>query len=333
MKVDSHLHVNFNNLGLRDIISYMDKARIDQCWLLSWEECRPLHPGYRPLPVEDIFDAYEKYGRRIRPMYAPDPGRPDAVESFRQWHERGARGCGELKVAMSWDSDELDPLLSFVNGLGLPLVFHMEEGRPIYVADKDARCRRLLARMLNTSRLNGFLKRAVENMAERCGPLQRRTHGMRRIFPGYLPGFASLDARLRRYRNIKFIGHGPLFWKGVFPCVPAADAEGITCRLMSEHANLYADLSASGYRTLARDPVFAREFLSRFGHKVLYGTDNFLAGLRTFLDSLKLSERTYKQIYGENACSLIREEAGLKGKPRSEDHTHGSGRYENAAAA
>ncbi len=57
---------------------------------------------------------------------------------------------------------------------------------------------------------------------------------------------------------------------------------------------------------LARDPDTARRFLDEFKNKVLYGTDNVLAGQRQFIDSLGLSETAHHRIYGENAMSLLR---------------------------
>jgi predicted TIM-barrel fold metal-dependent hydrolase len=80
---------------------------------------------------------------------------------------------------------------------------------------------------------------------------------------------------------------------------------GIICRLLSEYDNLYADISGpSGYTALARDPAFAKRFLTEYRNKILYGTDNFFMGLRPFLDSLKLSMECYRRIYGENAMGL-----------------------------
>jgi predicted TIM-barrel fold metal-dependent hydrolase len=49
---------------------------------------------------------------------------------------------------------------------------------------------------------------------------------------------------------------------------------GLTDRLLGEHPNLYADLSAgSGLNALTRDEEFTRGFLHRHQDKVLFGSD------------------------------------------------------------
>ena len=76
--IDSHMHLNFNGLSLRRIINYLDREKIDICWLLSWEEIDPGPWHYEHLAVEDIHKAFLKYPQRIIPFYAPDPHRLDA---------------------------------------------------------------------------------------------------------------------------------------------------------------------------------------------------------------------------------------------------------------
>ncbi len=80
------MHVNLNGWTLKDIIGYLDRERIDFCWLLSWEEVNPGPWGYKHLPVEDISEAFQKYPSRIIPFYAPDPHRGDAVNTLEAWH-------------------------------------------------------------------------------------------------------------------------------------------------------------------------------------------------------------------------------------------------------
>jgi predicted TIM-barrel fold metal-dependent hydrolase len=49
---------------------------------------------------------------------------------------------------------------------------------------------------------------------------------------------------------------------------------GITDRLLSDYANVYADLSAgSGLNALQRDEDHARAFLSRHRNKLMFGSD------------------------------------------------------------
>jgi len=95
-------------------------------------------------------------------------------------------------------------------------------------------------------------------------------------------GLPRLEACLREFRNVKFCGHGPGFWsaisgdddqKGGYPKVPVTPG-GALDRLLSEHDNLYADISAgSGYNGLTRDPEFAEGFVARHWRRLLFGTD------------------------------------------------------------
>lgn len=83
--VDSHMHVNFNGMSLKDIIKYLDKERIDLCWLLTWEEINPGNWVYRHLPIETVYEAYLKCPSRIIPFYAPDPHKKQASSQLENW--------------------------------------------------------------------------------------------------------------------------------------------------------------------------------------------------------------------------------------------------------
>jgi predicted TIM-barrel fold metal-dependent hydrolase len=307
LKIDSHLHVNFKKLGVNQLISYMDREGIDKCWLLTWEEVRPPDAFfYRSLPIEEVFRAYEKYPSRIIPMYAPDPNRPDAAERFMEWHGRGIRGCGELKATLEWDSPKLDPLLSYLDDNGLPLVFHMEGSRHLFRPITASRVDKFFAKLLNTPRLGALTRGLVDAAIDGFGPLKERKGKMSFSFPGYLLDFAALEARLQEFPNINFIGHGPLFWDGFTPADELNPLAGATCRLMDEYDNLYADLSAhSGYSALTRDPQFTKNFLVKHSRKILFGTDNFFLGLGQFLHTLELPYDVGARIYGGNAEMLL----------------------------
>lgn len=305
MKIDSHMHMNFRGIGVKELISYMDREGLDKCWLLTWEEVQPPTAFYyQHLPIHEVFKAYEAYPSRIIPMYAPDPTSPDALERFLKWREKGIRGFGELKVTIGWDAPQLDGLLSCLNELGVPLVFHMEAGRHLYQPLTSSLLDKFFARLLNTPRLKKLPGKVIDLAAARVRWLKERKEKMRFFFPGYLLDFAALERRLVEFPNIKFIGHGPMFWRGFSPY--NEDDERVTCRLMEEYDNLYADLSAySGYMALSRDPEFTRGFLIKHSRRVLYGTDNFSMGLGRFLDSLNLPGDVRDRIYGENAEKVL----------------------------
>jgi hypothetical protein len=95
-------------------------------------------------------------------------------------------------------------------------------------------------------------------------------------------GLPRLEACLREFRNVKFVGHGPSFWaaisgdddgRGGYPKRPVAPG-GAVDRLLGGYENLYADLSAgSGYNAMTRDREFTSGFIARHWRKLLWGTD------------------------------------------------------------
>ena len=95
-------------------------------------------------------------------------------------------------------------------------------------------------------------------------------------------GLPRLEACLKEFPNVKWVGHGPSFWaaisgdddgKGGYPKRPVTPG-GALDRLFAQHENLYADLSAgSGYNAMTRDPAFAAGFIARHWRRLLFGTD------------------------------------------------------------
>ncbi len=103
------------------------------------------------------------------------------------------------------------------------------------------------------------------------------------------PGLPGLEAVLKSFPNVQFIGHGPGFWASISGAVSARDLGGYPVgavqpggaldRLMSAYANLWGDLSAgSGAGALARDRGFAAQFLIRRADRLLFGTDYLRPG-------------------------------------------------------
>jgi len=313
--VDSHIHVNLGGMSLKDIIRYLDKEKIDLCWLLSWEEINPGHWEYKHLTIESVYEAYLKYPLRLIPFYAPDPHKKQASAELNDWYQRGIRGCGELKATLNWNSIEINTLLKTIEKLRLPLVFHMEESRYYEIPYTEAIFDKIIFYGLRTKRKiyqipKYFLRLLVNNYA----PI--RSKGRSYYFPGYMLDFASLESSLIEYPNINFVAHGLMFWKYIssahnenYESLPKGpiNGEGVIWRLLRQYPNLYADLSGpSGINALTRDPQNAKTFLSQFQSKILYGTDNCMNGQRSFIDSLNLSEEAYKNIYGLNANKLVK---------------------------
>jgi predicted TIM-barrel fold metal-dependent hydrolase len=304
MRIDSHLHLNFKNIRTGgDIVAYLDRHNLEKCWLLTWEELHPAIPcEYRHLSARDVCDAYRAYPSRIVPMYAPDPATPDLEQKIADCYSQGIRGLGELKVSLNWDSPLIERFLVAAARYHLPVVFHMEE--PGYFPFRHHSLNRIFNATLNrNNRIGRFL---ASDIRTRSG-----------YFPGYLPDFHSLEERLGQFPDVPFIGHGQLFWKGIaggerddapYPHRPVRQP-GILSDLLYRHDNLFADLSGrSAYNALSRDLPYARQFVSEFSHKLLFGTDNGSYGIGDLLSGLQLGQGAMDRIMGQNATRILEQQ-------------------------
>ena len=100
-------------------------------------------------------------------------------------------------------------------------------------------------------------------------------------------GLPRLEKCLKEFPKTVFIGHGPRWWNAIsadddgkcsYPGTPVK-AGGAGDRLLQEHENMYADISArSGYNAITRDPDFTAGFIERNWRKLLFATDYLSAG-------------------------------------------------------
>lgn len=101
---------------------------------------------------------------------------------------------------------------------------------------------------------------------------------------GYNQGIGHLESLVRKFRDIRFIGHAQSWWANISADVPAPEETlyprgpvvpgGLADRLLSDYENVYADLSAgSGLGAITRDEAFGRDFLMRHRRKLLFATD------------------------------------------------------------
>jgi predicted TIM-barrel fold metal-dependent hydrolase len=268
--IDAHLHVNYAGFNLKALISYLDKEKIDCCWLLTWEEINPGLWPYQFLSIEDVYESYLKYPSRIVPFYAPDPHRIDATKLLDYWYKKGIRGCGELKATTSWDSDGIKNVLQTVQRLKLPVIFHMEESGYRNIPYSNALYDKLIFYLAKTKRKSLQIPQSVLLvLMNNFTPLRNRKKSY--FFPGYMMDFASLEVILRDYPDINLVAHGPTFWKYMSNDVSEQTemlprgkvrGEGIIWRLLRDYPNLYADISyASGLNALKRDYQNAKIFL------------------------------------------------------------------------
>ena len=151
------------------------------------------------------------------------------------------------------------------------------------------------------------------------------------------PGLPELEESLKRFPNLKFIGHSQSFWCEIGECTSWDDRTGYPTglvkngripELMRKYPNLYCDISAgSGNNALARDMDHAGRFLTEFANRVLFGLDictpaNHIEKygpdanggrwvnpqgdtLRTLLRTGRISCETYRKVSRENAIRIL----------------------------
>jgi predicted TIM-barrel fold metal-dependent hydrolase len=311
--IDAHLHVDLHGMSIKKLIAYLDRNRIDQCWLLTWEEKNPTHPCYHHLTIEKVFEAYQKYPSRVVPMYAPDPKTESWESTMKFWVLRGVRGIGELKVTSGWSSSEITKLLDVARNLKLPVIFHMEEPSSAFMPATDFIADKIGCKFLNRMTSTRLGRTSLDYIARNYLPAHSFLDSRQRFHPGYFSEFSGLEERLCEYPHVTFIGHGPLFWKGIsrdsgpdlYPKGPV-EPGGILLRLFREYPNLHADISGmSGYNALRRDVRFSRKFLNEFSSRILFGTDNVSLGHKQLLSTLKLTAGDLKKICADNALRIM----------------------------
>ena len=174
MRIDAHMHVNYQGYSGEDIINYLDNNQFDCCWLMTWEEIDHGKWNYEHLSIEDVYETYLRYPSRIIPMYAPDPLQEDAPKKLRYWCEKGIKGCAELKATINWKSPNLKRLLAVVSELKLPVLFHMEESSEILTSlESDTIFETYLLKLMRSNRLLGLPKKFFNILVDYCDFLMK----------------------------------------------------------------------------------------------------------------------------------------------------------------
>lgn len=289
--IDTHQHVFWHDRDDAGLIADMDAHGIEYAWLLTWEIAPAEHAEnyaqvlnplrYRSdgtlegIPLDDLLIAKRNYPDRFVLGFCPHPLRGNAPARLKAAvNMYGVKVCGEWKFRMPFDDPRCIMLFRMAGELGLPVVLHLdvpflsdENGNPIYQ--------------------NAWYGGTVEN----------------------------LERALIACPATIFIGHAPGFWREI-----SADANAVSTvypkgpikkpgqvhRLLENHDNLYADLSAdSGRFALERDPEHAKKFLSDFSTKLFFARDYYGTKLHDFLGSLNLNEETRNNIYWRNAEKFV----------------------------
>jgi hypothetical protein len=250
---------------------------------------------YLPQTNEDILEIAANYPGRFIPFCNIPPqavsNSPDAplVEWLRYYKEKGCKGIGEVTANLPFTHPLVWNLFKHVQEVGFPLTFHI-------------------------------------------GPIMGRCYGLQDE-----PGLPGLELSLMHFPKLNFLGHSQPFWAEIgkletpadrwgYPKYPVRE-EGVLPKLMRRYGNLYGDLSAgSGHNSLARDPVYALEFLNEFQDRLLFGTDICAPDTQTPLVNLllrlreegKISETVFQKVARENAVKLLGlEDAAAARKKRS----------------
>lgn len=189
----------------------------------------------RDTSAEPIAAMRREYPGRFLGWFAgTDITRPEAEERLTAAVKAGALGLGELKSHVAADGPELRRMYALAADLDVPILVHFQE---------------------------------VPHTP---------TEGV------FATGFRNFEAVLKAYPKTRFIGHADAFWANISAdyhnetAYPAGKIKpgGITDKLLSDHPNLYADISAnSGNNALSRDPEFTPGFLKRHESKLIFGSD------------------------------------------------------------
>jgi predicted TIM-barrel fold metal-dependent hydrolase len=248
----------------------MDAHEIEKAVLLPLES--PEGASFYIL-TRDVLALAKRHPDRFIPFCCVDPrmaingGKAGIKAVIHRYVDQGAKGFGEVKVAVPIDDPRMQVLYEICDDLRLCVLFHMD----------GIRC------------------------TDRAG----------------LPG---LEKMLRAYPNVNFVGHANGWWASIsgdmtdgqmnaYPTHPVAPG-GAADRLLTQYANMYADLSAgSGHNAIARDIAHGRLFLERHREKLFFATDYLTPGQEApqfdLFASLDLAGDTWELISHRNARRLL----------------------------
>lgn len=274
LDVHTHLAMGENMMGIftaEERIEFDKVYGVDKCVLLPMAGNTPGVPKMPGMMTpEDAYEICQKYPDHFVWFCNVNPDGTDAVyEQLKKYKEMGAKGVGEFGGLKRFDDPVMDHMFSCCEELGLPILFHMSP--------------------------NGLNYGVIDEA-----------------------GLPLLEGALQRHPNLVFIGHSQPFWFEIseYPADLTAEERNIYPRgkvtpgrvpyLLEKYPNLYADLSAdSGGNALIRDEEYAIEFLTKFQHKLMFGSDvcntNFIYPLAFYLDSLLHQDKITDEVY-INVC-------------------------------
>jgi len=293
MVIDSHQHAFWHSRDDAGLVADMDShpVRIDVSWLLTWEiprgdddkiYHRALNPlnvrtdgTHRGITLNDLLLARQRFPDRFIVGYCPTPMVGKPAEQFEAaYHVHKVRVCGEWKFRTCFDDPRCIELFRKAGELKCPVVLHLDV------------------------------------------PWIMNAEGKQEFQPLWYGGtVANLERALKACPNTTFVGHAPGFWReisgdadtarGNYPEGPIVPG-GRLFKLFDDNPNLCADLSAgSALRALKRDPAHAKQFLTRYQDRLLFGRDIYGTDLHQFLVTLDLPQTVAEKIYSGNALRLV----------------------------
>lgn len=292
MIIDAHNHADWHGHDVDKTLANMDRYGINKAWILSWE-APPFDydPQFSsafsgtvfnatgsggPVPFERCLAYKRKAPDRFILGYAPNPSRPDAVDSLSAAlaiHD--IQVCGEIKYRTMYDNPDCIDLFRFCGNAGLPVTLHFDYAG----AQRNAS---------NYPRRHWWYGGSIDN----------------------------LENALKLCPTTNFLGHAPGFWchisnddMGLTQAYPAGPVipGGRIEQLLTKYPNLFCDISAgSGCRALSRDPEYTVRLITRFPDRFIYARDYFDNVHQELIESLSLPQDIKDLIYWKNAERLAR---------------------------
>jgi predicted TIM-barrel fold metal-dependent hydrolase len=268
MIIDCHVHVGWKGYDAPAVVHHMDGLGVDKAWTLTWEAIDGGLDlgGYTHLSAEAVLAAHEAHPDRFVPFCAVDPRRENAEDKLRSYVKRGAKGYGEHKLRILADNPDAICMYKLCAELHLPVLIHLDVPLP----------------------------------------------GCPFWYGGDID---ALERALIACPRTTFIGHGPGFWREISAgahrstmAYPKGTVRpgGRLPGLLAKYDNLFADISAqSGLNALQRDEEHAKDFLTTFRSKILYGTDAYDRRHLDLLEKLELDRKTFEAITWRNAARLV----------------------------
>lgn len=297
MIIDVHTHLineeqkrfkklfNIGKFGVNELLKAMDKEGIDKSVVLPLENPENMYI-FATAGNFEVIKACRKHPDRLIPFCSIDPRnflnnpKADLSEFIKIYKEEGCAGIGEICANIPISDERYKNLFHHASSNKMPMLFHFAGKKfgTYGVYDK----------------LN-------------------------------LPG---LEQTLKDFPDAVFIGHSAAFWGEIDGELTEKERDGYRSspirkkgslwRLLEKYPNLYADMSAgSGNIALSRDPEKGSEFLEKFSHKILFGSDRFIGAgdkrakenidlLKKYLSEKKISKAAYDSVMYKNLKKLLK---------------------------